>query len=114
MLTFYADKLHIHSVLEIRMPANFSAFLLPHGREVCHKHHVMRIAHGNRGAMRWREAYRHGKLTAHLRLPHFHFKLKAMFLTRHQLTLLHSRTGGNGNLSGVALAHHVGGDTASA
>src|ERR1051325_11499823 len=90
MLIFHADKLHVYSVLEIRMPANFSAFLLPYGREVCHKHHVMRIAHGNRGAMRWRKTYRHGKFAAHLRLAHFHFKFKAMFFTRYQLATLHA------------------------
>src|ERR1041385_742167 len=114
MLALHADKLHIHTMLEIRVASNFRALLLPYGREFRHKHHVMRIAHGNRSAMRRRKAYSHGKLAAHLRLAHFHFKFKAMLFTRYQVAMLHACAGAHGNLAGMSLAHHVSSDAACA
>src|SRR6476646_156104 len=96
---------------EILMAANLRAFPLPHGRECAHKHHVMRIAHGNRSAMRRRKTYCHGKLTAHLRLAHFHLKFKAMFFARYQVAMLHARAGAHGYLAGVPLAYLDSGDT---
>src|SRR5438309_5363304 len=114
MLIFHPDKLHVHSVFEFLMPADLRAFLLPYRREIDHKYHVMRIANGNRSAMRGRKTYSHGKLTAHLRLAHFHLKFKAVLFTRYQIAKLHACAGADGNLAGMALAHQVGRDTAGA
>ncbi len=114
MLTLHADKLHVHSVLKVLVAANLRAFLLPDRRELTDKHHVMRIAHGNRRAMRWRKTHSHRKLAAHLRLAHFHLKFKAMLFTRYQVAILHACAGADSNLAGVPLAHQIGGDAAGA